>query len=123
VADGHRPRGRPGVRQFIERIPIVNAATEVPGVGDLIENATGSINESINTAIYDQAIPAPEVESITTWRDAVELEVHEAVVTALYEDPPPARASSPRGRPNRRTRPSWPRSTPTGRSPSMSSGT
>ncbi len=91
LVDGWRTVTDPAVDlvsgKFIEPIPVLNTASAVPGVGDLIESATGSINESINTAIYDHAIPAPEVESITTWRDAVEPEVHTAVVTALYEDP------------------------------------
>ncbi len=73
--------------KFVERIPILNTASEIPGVGDALDEATGAINESLNTAIYDHAIPKPELEALTTWRDAVEPEVHAAVATALYENP------------------------------------
>jgi hypothetical protein len=73
--------------KFLERIPAVNAASAIPGVGDALDEATGAINESINTAIYDHAIPRPELESLKTWSDSVEAEVRTSVVTALYDNP------------------------------------
>lgn len=73
--------------KIVERIPLVSDVADLPLLGDAVDAITGEINESINSAIYDNAIPEPEVEAMTEWRDAIGPEVGTAVATALFENP------------------------------------
>jgi hypothetical protein len=72
--------------KIVERIPVVNVATDLPLASNVVDGVTGQIKDGINSAIYDNLIPAPEIEAMTTWRDAVEPEVRTAVATGLYRD-------------------------------------
>jgi hypothetical protein len=69
--------------KIVDRIPAAN----VPGVDGVVDSITGSISESINSAIYDNLIPKPELESMRDWRDAIGPEVNTAVATGLYDSP------------------------------------
>lgn len=73
--------------KIVDRIPIVSDVANLPVVNDIVDGLTGTINDSITEAIYDRAIPEPEVEAMTDWRDAILPEVSTAVATALFEDP------------------------------------
>jgi hypothetical protein len=66
--------------KIVERIPVVG---DLPGVNAL----TKKINDSINDAVYDLAIPEPELEAMTEWRDAIGPEVYDAVATGIYDHP------------------------------------
>ncbi|MGH9186412.1 MAG: hypothetical protein ACRD0U_11450, partial [Acidimicrobiales bacterium] len=66
--------------KIVDKIPGANA---IPWVDDI----TSGINESVNNAIYDNLIPEPELESMTTWRDAIEGEMYTAVADGLYDNP------------------------------------
>ena len=72
--------------KIVEKIPVVNVAADLPLASNVVDGVTGQIEESINSAVYDNLIPAPEIEAMTTWRDAVEPEVRTAVATGLYQD-------------------------------------
>jgi hypothetical protein len=69
--------------KIVERIPAAN----LPGVSGVVDGITGSISESINSAVYDNLIPAPELESMRDWRDAIGPEVNTAVAGGLYDSP------------------------------------
>jgi hypothetical protein len=70
--------------KIVERIPVVNTAANLPLVSNVVDGITGGIHDSINSAIYDNAIPKPELESMQTWRDAIGGEVNTAVAEGLY---------------------------------------
>jgi hypothetical protein len=72
--------------KIVERIPVVNVAADLPLASNVVDGVTGQIKDGINSAIYDNLIPAPEIEAMTTWRDAVEPEVRTAVATGLYRN-------------------------------------
>jgi hypothetical protein len=69
--------------KIVERIPAAN----VPGVSGVVDGITGSISESINSAVYDNLIPAPELEAMTTWSDAIKPQVDTSVASGLYDSP------------------------------------
>jgi hypothetical protein len=69
--------------KIIERIPGGN----LPIVSDVVDGISGQITDSINSAVYDHAIPKPEIESMRTWDDAIGNEVRTAVATGLYDNP------------------------------------
>ncbi|HKE73710.1 MAG TPA: hypothetical protein VKB57_08865 [Acidimicrobiales bacterium] len=73
--------------KIVEKIPVVNAAADLPLAKNVVDGITGTIKDSINSAVYDHAIPRPELESMTTWRDAIEDDVEHAVAKGLYDDP------------------------------------
>jgi hypothetical protein len=52
----------------------------------VVDGITNHVTDQINSAVYDNLIPAPEIEAMTTWRDAVEPEVRDAVAAGLYQD-------------------------------------
>ena len=56
--------------KIVEKIPVVNVAAELPGVEDVVDGITDGIRDGINSAVYDNLIPEPELEAMTTWRDA-----------------------------------------------------
>jgi hypothetical protein len=72
--------------KIVERIPVVSTAADLPLASNVVDGITGQIKDGINSAIYDNLIPAPEVEAMTTWRDAIEPEVLDAVAAGLYQD-------------------------------------
>jgi hypothetical protein len=74
--------------------PVVNIVSgkiveHVPVVGDLpgVSAVTKKISDGINTAVYDLAIPEPELEAMTEWRDAIGPEVYDSVAAGIYDDP------------------------------------
>jgi hypothetical protein len=71
----------------IESLPVVSTAADLPLVKNVVDAVTGQIEEGINSAVYDNLVPAPEVEAMTTWSDAIAPQVDTAVLDALYDDP------------------------------------
>ena len=72
--------------KIVERIPVVNVAADLPLASNVVDGITGAISDGINSAVYDNLIPEPELEAMTTWRDAIEDDVRTAVASGLYED-------------------------------------
>lgn len=72
--------------KIVEKIPGVNVAADMPIVSTVVDGITDGIKDSINSAIYDNAIPEPELEDMRTWRDAIGEDVNTAVATSLYEN-------------------------------------
>ncbi len=73
--------------KIVEKIPIVSTAADLPLVSNVVDGVTGTINSSINDAVYNHLIPRPEIESMRTWDDAIGNEVRTAVATGLYDNP------------------------------------
>jgi hypothetical protein len=72
--------------KIVEKIPVVNVAADLPLASNVVDGITGGIKDGINSAVYDNLIPEPELEAMTTWRDAVADEVYDAVAEGLYEN-------------------------------------
>ncbi len=72
--------------KIVEKIPVVNVAADLPIASTVVDGITDHVTDQINSAVYDNLIPAPEIEAMTTWRDAVEPEVRDAVAAGLYQD-------------------------------------
>jgi hypothetical protein len=72
--------------KIVEKIPVVNVAADLPLASNVVDGITGAIHDGINSAVYDNLIPRPELEVMTTWRDAIQNDLRTVVPTALYED-------------------------------------
>jgi hypothetical protein len=72
--------------KIVEKIPVVNVAADLPLASNVVDGVTGAIRDGINSAVYDNLIPRPELEAMTTWRDAIQNDLRTVVPTALYED-------------------------------------
>ena len=81
--------------KIIERIPIVSTAADLPIIKNIVDGVTNTLDEAVNSAIYDNAIPRPEVERLSSWEAAMGPGVRDAIAGALYEDPPRGRRSRP----------------------------
>lgn len=73
--------------RIVEKIPVVNAAASLPLARNVVDGISRTIEDGVNSAVYGHAIPRPELEAMTTWRDAIEAEVERAVARGLYDDP------------------------------------
>jgi len=73
--------------KVVERIPVVSTAANLPVMSAIVDGVTDSLDDAVNSAIYDNAIPRPEVEHLSTWEAAMGPGVRDAIVEALYADP------------------------------------
>lgn len=73
--------------KIVERIPVVNTAAQLPLVSNVVDGITGGIKDGINDAVYENLIPRPELEAMTTWRDGIGPEVNTAVARGIYDHP------------------------------------
>jgi hypothetical protein len=74
--------------KIVEKIPVVNLATDLPVAGTFIDNVTGDIKDSINDAAYDHLIPPPDrLASMEQWADGVGDDVRTAIAASLYDNP------------------------------------
>jgi hypothetical protein len=72
--------------KIVEKIPVVNVAADLPLASNVVDGVTSAIRDGINSAVYDNLIPRPELEAMTTWRDAIQNDLRSVVPTALYDN-------------------------------------